>query len=72
LGDEINEGARIEACATGGSILASKGLIERLEPEDARALQLDPLHMDDTPLADLPDAPDKARRDAPVLSVAQL
>jgi class 3 adenylate cyclase len=72
LGDEINEGARIEACATGGRILASKGLIERLEPEDSSALRLDPLHMDYTPLADLSGAPDKARRDAPALSVAEL
>lgn len=72
LGDEINEGARIEACATGGRILASKGLIERLEPDDARALRLDPIHMDYAPLAGLPHVPDKARRDAPALSVAEL
>ena len=42
LGDEVNEAARIEACATGGRALASKDLIERLEPDDAAALGLDP------------------------------
>ena len=31
LGDQMNECARIEAAATGGAILASKDLIERLE-----------------------------------------
>jgi class 3 adenylate cyclase len=72
LGDEVNEGARIEACAVGGRILASKVLIERLRPADAHALGI---HSDDvayTTLGDLPDAPEKARRDAPALSVAQL
>ena len=37
LGDEVNEGARIEACATGGHALASKNLVERLQPHDALA-----------------------------------
>jgi len=32
LGDEVNEAAPIDACATGGRALASKALIERLEP----------------------------------------
>ena len=35
LGDEVNEAARIEACATGGLALASKSLIERLNADDA-------------------------------------
>ena len=35
LGDEVNEAARIEACASGGRALASKDLMERLDPEDA-------------------------------------
>ncbi len=42
LGDEVNEGARIEACATGGRALASKALVERLDPDDAVALDLNP------------------------------
>ena len=41
LGDEMNETARIEACATGGRTLASKSLIERLNQTDADALWLD-------------------------------
>ena len=32
LGDDVNDAARIEACATGGLTLASKHLIERLNP----------------------------------------
>jgi class 3 adenylate cyclase len=72
LGDEVNEGARIEACATGGRALASKDLIERLDPEDAAALDLDPDRITYTPLADLPTATEKARRDAPAISVCEV
>jgi class 3 adenylate cyclase len=72
LGDEVNEGARIETCATGGRILASKTLIERLDAGDAEALGLDPDHIGYTPLGDLPSASEKARRDAAALSVVQL
>lgn len=72
LGDEVNEGARIEACATGGRTLASKNLVERLEEDDAVALGLDPDNMVYTPLADLPTATDKARRDAPAIAVCEV
>jgi class 3 adenylate cyclase len=72
LGDEMNEAARIEACAIGGRTLASKALIERLDPEDAETLGLDTAHMTYTPLADLPTATDKARRDAPVIAVCDI
>ena len=72
LGDEMNEAARIEACATGGRILASKRLIERLDRDDAAALAVDPSSLRFTPLADLPGAPEKARRDAPSLAVCTL
>jgi class 3 adenylate cyclase len=64
LGDEVNEGARIEACATGGRVLASKALLERLESDDAATLGL--------PLADLPTATEKARRDAPAIAVCDV
>ena len=57
LGDEVNEAARIEACATGGLALASKDLVERLEPDDAAALDLDPDHVTYTPLGDLAPRP---------------
>ncbi len=69
LGDEVNEAARIEACATGGRALASKSLLERLDPTDAAGLGLDPDHATYTRLADLATATDKARRDAPAIAV---
>jgi class 3 adenylate cyclase len=72
LGDEVNEGARIEACATGGLALASKALMERLEPDDAAALGLDPDRVTYIPLADLPMATEKARRDAPAIAVCEV
>jgi class 3 adenylate cyclase len=72
LGDEMNEAARIEACATGGRPLASKALIERLNKSDANELGLDTDHMTYTPLADLSTATDKARRDAPTIAVCEV
>ena len=72
LGDEMNEAARIEACATGGRTLASKLLLERLERDDAAALGLVPDRIDYTPLGQLSSASAKARRDAPAVAVAAL
>ena len=72
LGDEVNETARIEACATGGRILASKPLVERLSMDDAAALGIDPDGMTYIQLADLTTATDKARRDAPAIAVTEL
>jgi class 3 adenylate cyclase len=72
LGDEVNEGARIEACATGGRALASKELLERLDSEDATALSLEPSRLTYTPLAELPTATEKARRDAPAIAVCEV
>ena len=72
LGDEVNEAARIEACATGGRILASKPLIERLDDADAIAVGLDPDQSTYTQLGDLATATDKARRDAPAIAVSEL
>lgn len=72
LGDEVNEGARIEACATGGRALASKELLERLDPDDAAALGLDPDRITYTPLGDLLTATEKARRDAPAIAVCEV
>jgi class 3 adenylate cyclase len=72
LGDEVNETARIEACATGGRALASKALVERLEPDDADTLDLDPDHVTYTPLAELSTATEKARRDAPAIAVCEV
>jgi class 3 adenylate cyclase len=72
LGDEVNDAARIEACATGGRTFASKALIERLNRADADALGLDASRATYTPLAELPTATDKARRDAPAIAVCDL
>lgn len=68
LGEEVNEAARIEACATGGRVLASKALLERLDDATVAALELDP-DVSYEPLAEVSGAPDKARRDAPTLAV---
>ena len=72
LGDEANEAARIEACATGGRTLASKLLVERLDEADASALGIDPEELAYHQLADLDTATDKARRDAPAIAVCEL
>jgi class 3 adenylate cyclase len=72
LGDEVNEAARIEACATGGRTLASKALIERLNRADSAALGLDSRHATYSLLSELPTATEKARRDAPLISVCDV
>jgi class 3 adenylate cyclase len=72
LGDQVNETARIEACATGGRTLASKDLVERLDDDDARALELTPDYVTYTPLGELGSATEKARRDAPAIAVCEV
>jgi len=72
LGNEVNEAARIEACATAGLVLASKDLIDRLGPDDADALDLRPNQLTYTALTDLATATDKARRDAPATTVREV
>lgn len=72
LGDEVNEAARIEACATGGLALASKDLIERLDPHDSEALGINGAAVAYTALGELTTATDKARRDAPAIAVCEI
>ena len=72
LGEEVNEAARIEACATGGRTLASKSLIERLDRADAEQLGMDARHTTYTPLGELATATDKVRRDAPAIPVCEV
>ncbi|MBK5115424.1 MAG: hypothetical protein JJE23_00740 [Thermoleophilia bacterium] len=72
LGDQMNEGARIEGAATDGAILASKDLIERLDPADAEASGLDPDAIAYTPLGELKGASDKAIRDAGAIAVVAI
>ena len=72
MGDEVNEAARMEACGTGGRALASKSLLERLDPADAAAVNIDLAELVYIPLAELPTATDKARRDAPAVAVSEV
>jgi class 3 adenylate cyclase len=73
LGDEVNECARVEHVASGGQTLVSKTLVERLDPDDAAALGIDPLRLTYRPLADLAGDHDaKAVRDAGTLAVVDL
>ena len=72
LGDEVNDAARIEACATGGRTLASKDLLECLTTEDAEALGIDLRQTKYTVLAELPTATEKTRRDAPAIAVCEV
>ena len=70
LGDQMNEGSRIESAAKNGSILASKDLLERLDAVDAPAIGIDPDAIAYTTLGELADASDKAIRDAGAIPVA--
>jgi class 3 adenylate cyclase len=72
LGDQVNEAARIEACASGGRTLASKELMERLAHDDAIALGIDTESVSYSALGDLSTATEKARRDAPVFAVCDV
>jgi class 3 adenylate cyclase len=72
LGDEVNEGARIQQSARDGALLASKALVERLSPEDGRRIGVDPEEVVYTTVADLPGADAKAMRDAGTLPVTEL
>lgn len=71
LGDEMNEAARIESVASGGAILGSKQLVERLGPEDAAELEIDPDRLVYRPLSEI-GADVKALRDAGAIAVAEL
>ena len=72
LGDEVNEAARIQESARDGNVLVSKTLVEHLDDPDARALGLEPDSVLYRPIADLPSATDKARRDAGSIPVTSL
>jgi class 3 adenylate cyclase len=72
LGDQMNEGARIEAAAKNGTILASKDLVERLDADDAQAVGLDPDAIAYTPLGDLEGVSEKAVRDAGSIAVTAI
>ena len=72
LGDQMNECARIEAAATGGAILASKDLVERLDASDEQATGIDPDAIAYTTISELDGASDKAVRDAGTIAVTPI
>ena len=72
LGDEVNEAARIQHAARGGTILASKALVEHLDHADAERCRLDPAELAYELLAELPHADAKDVRDAGRIPVATL
>ena len=72
LGDEVNEGARVQQVARDGQVLASKQLIERLAGEDAAALSLPLEELTYTPLAEMEGAGEKAVRDAGGVAVTDI
>jgi class 3 adenylate cyclase len=72
LGDEVNECARIQQSARGGTAYATKLLLEQLEPVDATAAGVDPDAVAYRTVAELPGADEKSVRDAGGLAVARL
>jgi hypothetical protein len=72
LGDEVNECARIEQVARDGALLASKDLLERLDPEDAEEAGVDVGEVIYTSLSELADNQEKVVRDAGQLAVTAL
>ena len=72
LGDEVNECARIEQTAKEGQILASKNLIERMDDEDAGALDMRPGQITYRTISDLGYPSEKAVRDAGGIAVVDL
>jgi class 3 adenylate cyclase len=72
LGDEVNECARIQEAAHGGVLLATKALIERLDPADAEAEGLEPAELRYQLVSELPDAGEKAIRDAGGIAVTEV
>jgi class 3 adenylate cyclase len=72
LGDEVNECARIQETARNGTVLASKALVERLSPDHARRIGIDPDTVAYRTVAELPDATEKALRDAGSIPVTEV
>jgi len=72
LGDEVNECARIQSAARDGQVLASKSLLEHLEPEDASELRVNPDLMLYRAVSEIPGVPDKAIKDAGGIPITTL
>ncbi|GIK77227.1 MAG: adenylate/guanylate cyclase domain-containing protein [Acidobacteria bacterium] len=72
LGDEVNQAARIQEACRGGGTLATKDVVERLDPATAGALGVDPGEAAYEILGEIPGVSEKARRDAGGLAVTAL
>jgi class 3 adenylate cyclase len=72
LGDEVNECARIQESSRDGKVFASKPLIERLDPEHAKRIGIDPDTAKYTLVSELPGASEKAVRDAGSIPVTEV
>jgi class 3 adenylate cyclase len=72
LGDQVNECARIQAVARDGAVLATKMVLERLNPADAEAVGLALSALRYQPLAEVAEGDVKAVRDAGGLPVCRL
>ncbi len=72
LGDEVNQAARIQEVARGGSTLASKDVVERLPAAVASSLGIDPDDVAYTVLSEIEHADEKARRDAGGVAICEI
>ena len=72
LGDEVNECARIQDAAGGDEVLATKALVERLDPDEARGAGVDPDTLEYTLVSELPTVSEKTIRDAGSIAITKL
>ncbi len=73
LGDEVNECARVQEAASGGVLLATKPLVERLDPAAAAAeVGVRPADLRYKLVLELPGAGEKAMRDAGSIAVTDV
>jgi class 3 adenylate cyclase len=71
-GSSYRRGARVQELATAGQVLATKPLVELLDAAEAIELAIDPEQVTCQMLAQLPQASEKALRDAATLAVTNL
>ena len=72
LGDEVNQAARIQEVCRGGGTLVSKEIVERLDPDVASAIGIDPAEIAYRILGEVPEASEKAKRDAGSLAITAI
>ena len=72
LGDEVNECARIQEAAHGDVLLATKQLVERLDPAEAEGEGIEAARLRYTLVSELDGVPEKALRDAGTIAVADV